>query len=340
MAKFARSLYSSLVAVAALSPIDATTAAPLNVGFAVAYSRNGGAPVFETKFYTDGSGASASASLGPGANISSRSQTAPWISRIGVFGDSAQGIQYGSALSVFAINNMVTGAPGATARVTYSFGFDGLFNPGDPRHYPVPDANANIPPQNFAFYLAAYLGEVQNAAVVEDAYGSDLRFYASNGELSLARVFGAPGYVNTIEPYNLVRAAGCPAGPCLEGGTFNDIRSITIDIPVGQSFYVSGYIGGATNGVLDFTHTLKLLSVTVPDGFGLVSDDGGALVYAGNGKYRLASVPEADVWALLVLGFGAVGIAIRRDRKAAAQGVGGSPRRKNPDTVLGQRSCV
>lgn len=91
---------------------------------------------------------------------------------------------------------------------------------------------------------------------------------------------------------------------------YNDIMLIP---PVGKQFvyielFTASYADGGANGFsqADFSHTLHF-NWTLPEGVYAKSASG---VFLSD----MAAVPEADAWALMILGFGASGAALRRRR--------------------------
>jgi len=150
-------------------PLVPADAAPVLGGYAISYAQAEGASPLAasrmTTFATSGSLAIAAASQGPGTATNAASQSGAWLDRIAITSAASRGIVVGSALSVFAINQTVTGAAGTTAHVSYTFGIDGSFAPGAASHYPPP---AFAPPQNLTFYLLAYPGRATSMTVATD----------------------------------------------------------------------------------------------------------------------------------------------------------------------------
>lgn len=104
-------------------------------------------------------------------------------------------------------------------------------------------------------------------------------------------------------------------------GDTGGIFSVLLDGEV-QDSYNFGSINGTTRSKLDFTTNLKAGSHTLAlqvvrpfgPGRGLRSQ------YFDNASLNFtASVPEPATWAMLVTGFGAVGFAMRRNRKIGAR---------------------
>lgn len=122
--------------------------------------------------------------------------------------------------------------------------------------------------------------------------------------------FGAFTYSHTVCTFG---AAGGPIA-----------GSYTIDFGVDQ--FVGALTGGSsptgTIGVSDL-----LLNYTITGGTGRFVDASGAFTGLGTADARLrpstvtlsfAAVPEPSTWAMMLLGFGAVGFAMRRRRSASA----------------------
>ena len=309
------------VALLSLPMSPALAAGPIVGGFAFNYvdADYGGpiAPATTFNIATNGSVVAAGANRGPGASNSVASQSGAWLNRIAIASDATRGFVYGSALSTFAINQTVTGTPGSIAHVSYTFGIDGSFAPGPSSHYLPPSV---VPPQNSSFYLLAYAGSAISLSDRTDTDGRYLFFDTTAGHNTVSRAAGSRGYSNTLAPF-LAAASACFGADtrCTAGGTFADQRTINFDVAVGRDYFVVGYLSSLTDGQTDFFHTAKLVSVGLAPQFGLVSDDGGALVRNPNGTFQLA-VPEPSVWAMLVAGFGAAGAALRRRRSEPAAG--------------------
>ena len=304
-------------ALGAASP--ALAQASLTGGFAFSYidADYGGpvAPSSEFNISTAGDLLTAGGNQGPGASNSIRSQTAPWLNRIEIISDATRGFVYGSGQSIFAINQTVTGTPGEIAHISYTFGIDGSFTPGDPAHY-LP-ANV-VPPQNLGFYLLAYRGVASGFSDVTDQFGRMLYFDSTAGHNTLSRAEISPGYSNTlIAPFAAAVACFGADTRCTDGGTFADSRTISFDIAVGEDYFIIGALTVLTDGQADFFNTAKLLSINLAPEYGLISGDGGALMRNARGQFFLPGVPEPSSWAMLIAGFGLSGAALRRQRARA-----------------------
>lgn len=110
--------------------------------------------------------------------------------------------------------------------------------------------------------------------------------------------------------------------------TLSGIYSVTLDTSSRSVDFTSAYL---TNGV-DTFFLSKLYSVGSLEGWGL--DD--TLIAAGNytlfvkgkntrtgslgGTITIAALPEPGTWAMMIIGFGAVGFSLRRKRKTALLG--------------------
>jgi hypothetical protein len=262
-------------------------------------------------FATDNSVAAVTASQGPGATISAKAQSGAWLNRLAVTSDITKGWGAGGAVTQFAINQSVTGAPGSMAHISYAFSMDGSFVLGPDEHYIPP---AFFPKQYVQFYTGAYAGTAYSVTEQTDFYGNHLLFDASNGMHTISRSEGYPGYLNTLTNLIAIDVAcdeTASYSRCADGGLFADTLTFSFDVQVGESFYIFGYFFSRTNGEADFFSTTKLLSIDLAPEFGLVSEDGGVLVRNPNGTYHLP-VPEPGTWALLVAGFGLTGVAVRR----------------------------
>lgn len=121
-----------------------------------------------------------------------------------------------------------------------------------------------------------------------------------------------------------------PAGPFT--GTFDFTNSLAGIYSVllgsstpGTTFSSASLVGiGGTSGSVSATgstNVLSLLSGTLNPGsyrftFGGTAPAGGAAV-SGNLTFATAAVPEPASWALMLLGFGALGMVIRRRQRIA-----------------------
>jgi hypothetical protein len=210
----------------------------------------------------------------------------------------------------------VTGAPGTSPTISYTFGIDGSFAPGAAAYYPPP---GSAPAQTLNFFLLAYAGTSYGFSKLTDQYGDYLYYDSSVGHNTLSRGSGTPGSSITLAA-PIAAAAACFGGDtrCSAGGSFNDQRTISLTLPVGTPYTVLGYLYSATNGQSHFFNTAKLLSVDLDPQYNLVSQDGGALQRGMNGSYSLAAVPEPASWLMLIAGFGLAGTAQRRQRARLA----------------------
>jgi hypothetical protein len=157
---------------------------------------------------------------------------------------------------------------------------------------------------------------------------------ANAGPVVSAPVGPAPPTVGT--PGTFIIGSNLSAGP----GTFNDTFTFTLLSPEALlNGQISSQEFDTTSHNIDFT-TLWLDGVSVftetstdpkPETWAILSPIllgagdhtirvGGTLSgtvgsYVGN--FNVASVPEAATWAMMLLGFGGMGVVIRRSRKPA-----------------------
>ncbi len=313
-----RGILLAAVLVAASAPLatQAMAAAPPVLGsYAFNYvdADYGGptAPAQTFNIGLDSNVVAAGADQGAGARNAIRAQSDAWLNRVEIVSDASRGLVYGSALSFFAINQTVTGAPGSIAHISYTFGVDGTFFPGPAAHYLPPSV---APPQNLTFYLLAYRGTAFGTSIGTDVSGPFLYFDSSAGHNS----FGLVPFENTLgAPFAAAAACFGMDTRCSDGGSFSDLRTISFDIATGEDYFVVGFLSGQTDGQANFFNTAKLQTIALAPEYGLISGDGGALVRAANGEFTLASVPEPASWAMLIAGFGLSGAAMRRQRVRA-----------------------
>ncbi|WP_017669050.1 PEPxxWA-CTERM sorting domain-containing protein [Sandarakinorhabdus sp. AAP62] len=252
---------------------------------------------------------------GPGTANNVKVQSSPWLNKLGIASDASAGFVYGAGTSVWAVNQTVTGTPGTTARLTYDFRLTGNFAPGPADQYLPPEIAA---PQNFTYYFLAYRGVAQGFTALSDANGSYILFESTAGDITLIKSPNSPGYINTLQPQFIGRAACFGADTrCSAGGSFDDRLSMSFDMDVGENYFIVGFMSSQTSGQSDFYHTARLLTIDLAPEFGLLTDDGGILNRNANGTFGL-SVPEPASWAMLITGFGLVGAMQRRRRPLPA----------------------
>jgi hypothetical protein len=299
-----------------------SSAAPVVGGYAYSYAdadRAGGAsPTAARNVVTDGSIATSTANQSAGARTSTRSQTGAWLNRIEITSTATDppSIVFGNALSLFAINQKVTGAPGSRPLISYTFGLDGSFTPGPAGTYP----SQFLGPQALNFGIVAYRGRALSTRSAIGPNGDYLEFVSTNGTAILGQ--GAAN-TNPNDPFLLGGAVACPSfagSRCQLGGTFSDTRTLSFNAPVGTDYFVLGFLSSDTNGQVDFFNTAKLESIDLAPEFGLESEDGGALRRNANGSFVLA-VPEPASWMMLITGFGLAGAALRRRTAASIRTV-------------------
>ncbi len=308
--------HSLLFSMALLGMASGAAATPIIGGYALTYAdsdpHDATPGEFHRNYVFDNSVQSATSSSGTPANsVSTQSQSDAWLTRLAVQSNLQQGLMVGGGISMFAINQRVTGDPG-NATVSYTFHIDGSFAPGPAANYPSAAGT-----QGMNFYLLAYHGQALGLSVAHDSYGEYLRLDTTGGYYTVSRDPSAPGYVSGG---NWFAAAGLCSNVdtrCQQGASFNDTRTLTFSMPTNEDYYILGFLFGQTNGQLDFFHTAKLQQIDLAPQYGLTSDDGGALVRGANGTFTLAAgVPEPATWAMLILGFGVVGGAMRSRRRA------------------------
>lgn len=99
--------------------------------------------------------------------------------------------------------------------------------------------------------------------------------------------------------------------------------TVSFSALAGSTFSLAGYMfaDDVYDGTIDFFNTAKLTGISVSQG-GSLNSASGSLVDLGNGRYGYEAVlaggvPEPSTWAMLILGFGIVGGALRRQTAAA-----------------------
>lgn len=308
-----------LAAAFAVNPASAY-GAELIGGYAITYAK--GAPYDageESSQYTESTNVVSTQSGVAGFTTSARSQTSAWNNKIETTSDlsspPAGGIAYAAALSLYAVNQIVSG-PGATVNVSYQFNVDGSFAPGPPDVFPPIST-----PQSLGIYLVGYYG------TAEDIYLENGVYYlkSEHGLTTLNLLRTDPRYQDDAFTFIIpgAAAAACPdtGFTCLGETSFDDqIFQFDADIDVGRPFTVVALVNAFTNGQTDFFNTVKLKSIALDPAFTLTADDGGALTRNSDGTYALAAaaVPEPATWATMLLGFGLIGAAMRYRRRPKA----------------------
>lgn len=312
----------------ALAPVLATVlavvpapagASELIGGYAISYATGYPYdPTMEDSEYTTSTNVVSASAGSTGYSTAAKSATTPWVNKIETTSDmsavtpSSTGISYAAALSLYAVNMTVTG-PGTTANLSFDFSVDGSFTPG-PNNVFAPTETK----QNLAIYLVAYYG------TAESIYLDNGIFYLkSNHGLTTLNVrkeedeYRDDG-ADFLIPDAAKAACPAPTFTCLGATSFDDyLMHIDLNIAVGDPFVIIAYVGAYTNGTTDFFNTVKLKSIGLDPAYTLNADDNGALARNADGSYSLAinAVPEPGTWAMMLVGFGAIGFGMRRRRE-------------------------
>ena len=150
-----------------------------------------------------------------------------------------------------------------------------------------------------------------NAAVVFDTIDSAL-LAAFGSEFFGANMSGVPGAFSHAFTFTLATdsAANSSVTTTLLRGNDIDFTSVLLD---GFNFTQTGFDPGAENW--------ELSSVNISAGLRTLTVNGSVVGTSGNGSYsgviNVAAVPEPGTWAMMLLGFGAAGYAMRRRRLPA-----------------------
>ena len=132
---------------------------------------------------------------------------------------------------------------------------------------------------------------------------------------------------NLLANYSLLDMAQlCPGDEC-EPGAFDTTLTLEFDLAVGSVFTLATFMNAddVLTGTVDLFHTAKMSGVTVSGGGTLTSGSGtlnalpgGGYGYAAVQALDAAAVPEPATWAMMIGGFGFVGVALRRRRRGFA----------------------
>lgn len=106
---------------------------------------------------------------------------------------------------------------------------------------------------------------------------------------------------------------GAPSGDWTSFGPEDFVGTFYVD-PTDPLVYLSMYLsaGGAADTSASFNHTAAI-SFDLPTGVSFTSASGSFLT----AQETAGAVPEPGTWAMMLVGFGAVGVAIRRKRSPA-----------------------
>ncbi|OHB31114.1 MAG: hypothetical protein A2790_10720 [Phenylobacterium sp. RIFCSPHIGHO2_01_FULL_69_31] len=213
--------------------------------------------------------------------------------------------------SIWGENFAVSDTAAGPVNLTFTVSVDGVAGPLVGEGEPPP----------FNFFLKAVKGPV-SAFETEDE---------ENGVLSYedVSVLGVPVDGPTPDsPLVLGSATLCPI-TTFEGGSCPAAvyppTAVTLSFTVnpGDRFFVLGalMVEDLVAGTIDFSHTAKLVGITALTDAGApagLTSDSGRLVDRGDGSYGIAAVPEPGTWALMILGFGAAGAALRARRRTVS----------------------
>ena len=134
-------------------------------------------------------------------------------------------------------------------------------------------------------------------------------------------------YNNVKANYSLITSGAlCSEDECSTtstGMTVIDPTSFTLefDLAAGSQFTLASwlYADDVDDGTVDFFNTAKITGVTVSGDASLTSASGALTPLPGGGygyPAAVPGVPEPATWAMMIMGFGAIGGAMRRRRAA------------------------
>lgn len=205
----------------------------------------------------------------------------------------------GSDKIVYTVNT-VTGAATAVSAVLAltgtQYGFD--FNPTVDRIRIVTNNNEN-------YVFNPNTGSLTNAANVAYAAG-DPNFGATNIDVTAlayqSSTFGADS--TTSQLYAIDTATGVLDKQANSAGTLTTVGSLGVNLGSRTSFDILGSDAFAFNGT-------TLYNVNLGTGALTASGNTGRALFG----IAIGAVPEPGTWAMMLLGFGAVGVAMRRSRR-------------------------
>jgi hypothetical protein len=106
---------------------------------------------------------------------------------------------------------------------------------------------------------------------------------------------------------------------CTAGAYPPTFLQLNFTVDPGDPFFVFGalMVEDLVSGKIDFAHTAKILSIAALNDDGdpvILTSDSGRLTSLGDGRYGIAAVPEPAAWAMMLLGLGGIGAALRSRR--------------------------
>ncbi len=128
--------------------------------------------------------------------------------------------------------------------------------------------------------------------------------------------------------YSLLDMAQLCVGESCGAGTYpgTDL-TLTFTLAAGSVFTLASFLGAddLRDETVDFFHTAKMTGVTLSGG-GTITSSSGTLNLKSDGSYGyaavqaldVAAVPEPATWAMMIGGFGFVGVALRRRGRGRA----------------------
>ena len=248
--------------------------------------------------YVFGSSASASANLAAGTLKAS----------VGAYGPDFFGGPLGFATAELSDTIYFTNSTGGDLSVTFRYSFDGSVIDSNGSSYPGGLATLQLGCDYWLCYNGNGLSNAIRFAKSGDQVGDNIHaFFDENGISLFARnIYG--------DQYKLFNQFDVWNGSV--GGAIDGWIQTTLLIPTGQTSLgllarLSLDCRGGSN--CDFSHTGTFgLVGDLPEGLTMGSASGVFLTAVpGTG---VGGVPEPATWAMLIFGFGAVGVAARRQR--------------------------
>ena len=143
------------------------------------------------------------------------------------------------------------------------------------------------------------VSSLNNEVLTTTASNGQARFESTDGSLDTASIFLTGGQTFTSAEFNLFNALGATSSVLI---SFNGGEAQSFDLANGENFFGFLATGGDTFSTISFD----------TNGTGVVDL---RQLRVGGIQGAVAAVPEPGTWAMMLVGFGAVGASMRRNRR-------------------------